>query len=420
MVLTRPGGGGSASAGEIFAQPAAETGPDPFTSSTATDSSAPPVSPSTGNQSAPDDAVRQVDGGAPGLYGGTRNVSSCDTEKQIRLLTSQPEKNRAFASVEGISPEDVPGFLRSLTPVQLRLDTHVTNHGYRDGRATGYQAVLQAGTAVLVDDRGLPRVRCACGNPLTPPVMQPGTPERTGRSWPSYDSANVVVVQPATVEVKQFVLYDNKDDDHRWFARPHGDHGRHDKPAKPPHRPTPTVTVTSPSEYTPCRTTTGATAPGCPTSSVSQSTGRPTTTPPTSPTPSTSSGSESPSSSTTHKTPTTKTPSSDTTSPSTESSQPPSSDEDTSTSPTSDKSTQNLRPTSTPPTSTAPAGTPTATTSSAPPTASSSTPLTTIVPPTTTAATTTLPAPGSPALTTSAVPTTSALTPQVPATTPAL
>ena len=58
-----------------------------------------------------------------------------------------------------------PGYLRGLTSVVLRADTQVTNHGFRDARVTGFQSVLQAGTAVLVDNRGVPRVRCACGSP---------------------------------------------------------------------------------------------------------------------------------------------------------------------------------------------------------------------------------------------------------------
>lgn len=98
-----------------------------------------------------------------------------------RAVPAAPEKNRAFASVQKIEPSAVPECLRSLTPVQLRMGTRVTNHGFRDGKVTAYQAVLQAGTAVLVDDRGVPRVRCACGNPLLPPVAQESTPKQTGR-----------------------------------------------------------------------------------------------------------------------------------------------------------------------------------------------------------------------------------------------
>src|SRR6185436_18143448 len=35
----------------------------------------------------------------------------------------------------------------------------------------GFLAVLRRGTAVLVDDEGVPRVKCYCGNPLLPPVI---------------------------------------------------------------------------------------------------------------------------------------------------------------------------------------------------------------------------------------------------------
>jgi hypothetical protein len=65
--------------------------------------------------------------------------------------------------------EDIPQFLDALTPVRLRYDTRVTNHGFRDGEARPFQAILQAGTAVLVDRHGVPRNRCSCGNPLTEP-----------------------------------------------------------------------------------------------------------------------------------------------------------------------------------------------------------------------------------------------------------
>lgn len=90
------------------------------------------------------------------------------------------------------------------------MDTRVTNHGYRGGAATDYQAVLQTGTAVLVDGHGVPRVRCACGNPLTPAVAQRTVPRRTGDTWASYRSQNVVVVLPATTTIDVFVIYDPK------------------------------------------------------------------------------------------------------------------------------------------------------------------------------------------------------------------
>ncbi|MET7687650.1 DUF6777 domain-containing protein [Streptomyces sp. NPDC005483] len=267
VVFTRSDGGSPSAGGngEVFLQAAAKTGPDPFTESTAKDSSVPPVSASPTGSSEPANAVRGVDGAAPGLYGGTRNVSSCDVEKQVKALQADPAKNRVFASVAGVQPSGVPAFLRSLTPVQLRMDTRVTNHGYRDGAATSYQAVLQAGTAVLVDDHGVPRTRCACGNPLTPPIAQQSTPKTTGDTWASYSPSNVVVVAPSTTVINIFVIYDP--DHHDWIARHRGDTGGKDHKTHPPTRPSPPVSVsptapsTPPTSASPCvSTSAGATA----------------------------------------------------------------------------------------------------------------------------------------------------------------
>ncbi|MFJ9019965.1 DUF6777 domain-containing protein [Streptomyces sp. NPDC102259] len=255
LVLTLVKGGGSGSGGdsgqvgEIFMQPAAKTGPEPYTQPAATDSSLPPASVAPSGSSPPMDTAPGVDGGDDGLYGGTRNVSSCDVERQIKALQADPAKNRAFASVAGVAPSRVPAHLRSLTPVQLRLDTRVTNHGYRDGAATTYQAVLQAGTAVLVDRHGVPRVRCACGNPLTPPLAQRSGFKRTGESWPSYSPSTTVVVKPSVAVIDVFVLYD-PEHDHHWFAREPGDKPHRDRPTRPPARLTPSITVSTPSPPT--------------------------------------------------------------------------------------------------------------------------------------------------------------------------
>ncbi|QNP68485.1 hypothetical protein IAG44_02685 [Streptomyces roseirectus] len=242
LLLTRSGDSGKdtgASGGEVFLQAAARPGPDPFTESTAVHGTAPPA---TTPSQAPDGALRSVDGGSAGLYGGSRDVAACDVGKQIRVLAAAPAKNAAFASVAGVQPSQVPSYLRSLTPVQLRADTRVTNHGFRDGAATSYQSVLQAGTAVLVDGYGVPRVRCACGNPLGRPLAQSGAPRATGDAWPGYRPANVVVVAPSITVVNVFVLYDH--DDHGWIARPRGDSGHGDRPTTPPPSPSPSPTPT--------------------------------------------------------------------------------------------------------------------------------------------------------------------------------
>ncbi|MFE0646427.1 DUF6777 domain-containing protein, partial [Streptomyces sp. NPDC058877] len=293
VVLTnRPGDKGDtagAGGGEVFLQNASATGPDPFTRSTAQNDtgSASPASlpPRTSS------AVPEMSGSTPGLYGGTQSVASCDVEQQVRYLSDEPAKNAAFASVIGIAPNEVPAYLRSLTPLQLRVDTRVTNHGFRDGAATTYQSVLQAGTAVMVDDRGVPRVRCACGNPLTTPVAQKA-PRTTGTPWQGYDSQQVVVVAPSVTVVNVFVVYDPQDGD--WFARKHGDTGRQDKPTTPPtvSPSSPSASTsspsTSPSSPVPCVTVTGTETPTpsngitpspCP-STLSPSASTPPSTPP--------------------------------------------------------------------------------------------------------------------------------------------
>ncbi|MGW0367288.1 DUF6777 domain-containing protein, partial [Streptomyces sp. NPDC003034] len=192
-------GGDKASGGEVFLQAASAAGPDPFTPSTAAVSEEVEVAPATtGKPKAATSGTRtlEVNGAHPGLYGGTRNVASCDVEKQIKFLTQHPDKGKAFAAPLKIRQSDIPSYLRSLTPVRLSWDTRVTNHGYKSGAPTSYQAVLQAGTPVLVDERAVPRVRCACGNPLAPPVAVQGKQTYSGKEWSSFQSTDLVAVKP--------------------------------------------------------------------------------------------------------------------------------------------------------------------------------------------------------------------------------
>ncbi|MEU4165489.1 DUF6777 domain-containing protein [Streptomyces sp. NPDC026665] len=240
LVVAGCGGGGGDTApngstgGDVLLQPLAVQGPDPFTQPTdTTPAPRPPVtrtpqSPETGTQRA-----RTVSGATPGLYGGTRNTGSCDVERQIRYLAADPAKARAFAGLSGVSTGSVPDYLRRLTPVVLRADTGVTDHGFAAGRATDFQAVLQAGTAVLVDDRGVPRVRCACGNPLGRPTALDANPDTRGTPWSGYRPAEVVMVTPAPDAITAITIVDDGDD--TWIERPVGYDGhRHDHAVPPP------------------------------------------------------------------------------------------------------------------------------------------------------------------------------------------
>ncbi|GAA2761806.1 hypothetical protein GCM10010103_08470 [Streptomyces paradoxus] len=223
--------------GELLLLAAADPGPDPFTDSTALTAATPSPAPRTpdGTERAftASAGPRSLSGGTPGLYAGTERTGSCDIGRQIGHLTRDPARGRAFAEAAGISPASVPDHVRALTPVVLRADTRVTGHGFRAGRITRHQSVLQAGTAVLVDDHGLPRLRCACGNPLRPPAATRGTPVTTGTPWPGYRPDEVIVVTPAPRAVTGFTIIDGTS--RTWIERRTGHDVRHDRALPPPN-----------------------------------------------------------------------------------------------------------------------------------------------------------------------------------------
>ncbi|PPK63784.1 hypothetical protein V5P93_005653 [Actinokineospora auranticolor] len=85
----------------------------------------------------------------------------------------------------------------TMTPVALRTDTRVT-------AASSYQAVLQAGTPVLVDRRGIPRFRCSDGLSLEPPRG-----ETKGYVTTPWADLTAVEVTPAEQDIAAFLLMGN-------------------------------------------------------------------------------------------------------------------------------------------------------------------------------------------------------------------
>jgi hypothetical protein len=187
--------------------------PDPFTASVAAASEraltpdAPPAGTAGTTTSAPAGGAGGVRlaGTAPGLYGGTRDDASCDPDQLVRHLEGNPAQARAWAGVLGIETSSIRSYVDGLTPVVLTRDTAVINHGYVNGRATPRPAVLQAGTAVLVDDQGAPRVKCSCGNPLVPPRAPTTATTYHGSRWSGFRPETVVTVD-VSVSVDVFVL----------------------------------------------------------------------------------------------------------------------------------------------------------------------------------------------------------------------
>jgi hypothetical protein len=110
-----------------------------------------------------------------GPFGGSGSDLVCDRDLLIESLKARPERLVEWARVLGVKPtiKAVGTYIAKLHPVTLTRDTRVTNHSFVNGRAVGFQAILAAGTAVLVDDYGNPVVRCRCGNPLLKPIFIP-------------------------------------------------------------------------------------------------------------------------------------------------------------------------------------------------------------------------------------------------------
>ena len=186
-----------------------------------------------------------VTGGEPGLYGGRRDGSSCDTGSMVGFLQANPEQGAAWAAVQGIPETEIPNYVGGLTAVALRSDTAVTNHGFRAGRATPFLSVLQSGTAVLVDQFGVPRAKCYCGNPLLPPEPLPSSHQYSGRPWPEFSAQRVAAVRPAPEPVRTFRLVDLITG--LPFTRPPsstGDDDRDDDEPAPDPDPEPTGTPT--------------------------------------------------------------------------------------------------------------------------------------------------------------------------------
>ncbi|MDX3452817.1 PASTA domain-containing protein [Streptomyces sp. ME02-8801-2C] len=165
-------------------------------------------------------------GSTPGLYGGTRKPTVCDVDRLRQFLTDPGNNRKAqeWARVVDIQQSGIPAYLDRLTPVLLRHDTLVKNHDYKKGKAVPYDALLQAGIAVLVDEAGVPAVKCSCGNPLKP--FQGATDrisvefEDGNKKWRDYDADEVVLVRPAPGKVDRFALVDVDEPERGIYRRP--------------------------------------------------------------------------------------------------------------------------------------------------------------------------------------------------------
>lgn len=188
----------AAATAELFLEPVGAVGPEVFTPALGTRPSfvPQPVETTAKAERPTGGGVLAVASDMPGLYGGTGS-ETCDPQALLDHLHGAPQKRAAFADVLDVDVDDLDAYVERLVPLLLSRDTRVTNHGYVDGEAEPRQSVLEAGTAVLVDGLGVPRVRCECGNPLSEPQALDDH-EVVGTAWPGYEAAEAITVTPAS------------------------------------------------------------------------------------------------------------------------------------------------------------------------------------------------------------------------------
>ncbi|MFF7644997.1 DUF6777 domain-containing protein [Streptomyces canus] len=174
-------------------------------------------------------------GDTPGLYGGSKKPTVCDVTRLERFLTDPGNhaKAQAWADVLHIGTDEIPEYLDRLTPVLLRHDTLVENHDYKKEKAVPHNSLLQAGIAILVDEQGLPAVKCSCGNPLRPFEGDTGRIsvefEDGNKKWAGYERESVVAVKPAPRKLERVALVDVQEPA-RGIDRPVGTTGGKDTP----------------------------------------------------------------------------------------------------------------------------------------------------------------------------------------------
>ncbi|MET7767510.1 DUF6777 domain-containing protein [Nocardia sp. NPDC005366] len=208
---------------EVFLAPSDAAGDHPFMPI-----SPPAVGPfSTGPRptfTAPtgDTAVgaKQVVGSEPGVYGGLRNQATGGRDEIVAFYETHPDRARAFVDAlradpafdeTGGSSLQVSGladYLRTLTPVISRIDIRVTDHEFADGKVSARESVLQAGTAILIDLFGVPRVRSISGSPLTVSTPSNRIPDFTGSRWPQFQPGFIAAMTASSSPQSKFILVD--------------------------------------------------------------------------------------------------------------------------------------------------------------------------------------------------------------------
>ncbi len=147
-------------------------------------------------------------GTTPGTYGGTVAGDVCDVSALAAALAANPVVAAAWAAPLEVPASEVVALLDTLTPVVLLSDTAVTDYALRGESVAARQVILERGTAVLVDQRGNPRVRCMSGSPLRAPQALPEEVEIDGTPWPGFSLDVIRRIPAGDHVVSDFILVD--------------------------------------------------------------------------------------------------------------------------------------------------------------------------------------------------------------------
>ena len=132
-----------------------------------------------------------------GTYGGPGS-NVCDKEGMKDFFQRHPDRGAAWARIQGIPFSEINSFIDGLNTAYLAQNVKLTMYGFKNGQEYGYEAIIAAGTAVLVDDDGLPRARCACGNPLV--TDQPPEEATTTTEVPTTSTEETTTTEPIEIE----------------------------------------------------------------------------------------------------------------------------------------------------------------------------------------------------------------------------
>jgi hypothetical protein len=153
-------------------------------------------------------AVSVRDGDEPGLYAGKDGDEACDRDLFVQRLTGAPTVAAAWAAVVGIDVDEVRAVVEASTGVETTVDLRVTAHRWVDGDVVADQAVVAAGTAVLVRADGAPLARCLSGAPLLPAAAVSGAITFRGDAWPGFAADRLHTVRPAAAPGTSLTLVD--------------------------------------------------------------------------------------------------------------------------------------------------------------------------------------------------------------------